>query len=275
MKKLVAFLLLICVTFSVSAQEKYKYVIVPTHFPGIGSGLDPYGVSSSLQKILTEKSIKCNIQQNQLPEDYCETLTAHVEKVPNMFRSKVKVEFKDCRNQTIWSGEGTGMSKAFREGYAEAMAAALKDFETLPVNQSLQYEKPKRVVATTQPEVVVAEKEVEPVVEKAALAKPITQSTQRIYKPSNLFYNYNYFVDVIEKGNGNKELMILNGELLGYQNLEVIATLVPSGLENVYTVEWNNADKSLLNGVANLVDNELKISLKNASGKLVIQLQKY
>ncbi len=275
MKRLLFIAMLLSLTASVIAQNNYKYIIIPTTFPGIASGLDPYGVSSSLQKILNEKSIKSVFKQNELPEDYCETLTAHVEKLPNVFKSKLKVEFRDCRNQTIWSAEGMGVSKAFREGYAEAIEAALKDFEVLPVNQSQQYVSSPKAVESQKPLVEVPVTIVEPVVEKVAVEKAITQNTERIYKPTNLYYNYNYFVDIIEKDNGSKELMIINGELLGYKNLQIVATLNPSGLENVYTVEWLKTNDSMLAGVANLANNELKISLQDGDKKLVIQLQKY
>ena len=267
---IVVFLLIFC--SSVFAQEKYQYVIIPTHFPEISSGLNPYGISSSLQKILNNKSIKSLFEQNEIPDDYCKALTAHIKKIPNMFRSKIKIEFKDCRNQTIWSAEGTGISKSFREGYAEALDAALKDFEELPANQSLQYESSARVITRPESPAVMPGKTVEPVAEKIAVAKP---AQNRIYKPSNLYYNYNYFVDMIENDNGNKELMIINGELLGYQNLDIIATLTSSGLENVYTVEWKKTNNRKLTGVANLISDELKISLKEGDEKFVIILKKY
>ena len=276
MKNLFAIAFIFFLSITAFAQEKYQYVIIPTHLPGIGSGLDPYGVSSSLQKILSEKSIKSTFKQDLLPDDFCKALTANIEKVPNLFRSKVKIEFKDCRNQTIWSAEGTGMSKSFREGYAEALVDALEKFEMLPVNQSLQYEVPKVV---TSPPVIQKpanqETRIKSTVKKIPSKQPVAQSSERIYKPLNLFYNYSYFVDLVENDNGNKELMIINGELLGYENLEIIATLTPSGLENVYTVEWRNEDSSKLTGVANLLNGNLKISLQNGDDKLVIQLQKY
>lgn len=274
MKRLLIIAILLSLTASVIAQKNYKYVIIPTTFSGISSGLDPYGVSSSLQKILNKKSIKSVFKQNELPEDYCETLTAHVEKLPNVFKSKLKVEFRDCRNQTIWSAEGMGVSKAFREGYAEAIEAALKNFEVLPVNQSQQYVSSPKVVESQKPQ----EKPVptiKPVVEKVVIEEVITQNTERIYKPTNLYYNYNYFIDLIENENGSIELMVINGELLGYKNLQIVATLNPSGLENVYTVEWLKTNDSKLTGVANLANIELKISLQDGDKKLVIQLQKY
>ena len=116
------------------AQATYKYVIIPTRFSDIGNGFNPYGVSSSLQKIFNEKGIRTVFESDDRPEDYCDALNIELEKTSSMFKNKLKVILKDCQNRVIWSNEGTGQSKDFHDGYAEALTDALSGLKELPEN---------------------------------------------------------------------------------------------------------------------------------------------
>jgi hypothetical protein len=260
MKKFIFFALLIVITAGLSAQTTYQYVIIPTQFPDIGNGFNPYGLSSGIQKVLNEKSIKNSFQTDDFPEDYCEALTVNLVNESSMFKHRLRVELKDCRNKTIWEGEGTGSSKAFNEGLPEAFADAVKDLNELPPNTT--------VPVTTVPAVAASKPEVR---------LPVIEQTQDgdIYRPGNLYYNYKYFVDLVEGEGGSKNLLVLNGELLGYDNLQNIATLKLSGIGDVYTVNWARPDGSVVTGVANLTGKELKISIPNGQNTMVITLQKY
>ncbi|MFV0266031.1 MAG: hypothetical protein ACK5HT_02740, partial [Draconibacterium sp.] len=71
-----------------------------------------------------------------------------------------------------------------------------------------------------------------------------------------------------------KELLILNGEVLGYKKQQRIATLTPSGLEDVFTISWVNPDGGSVNGVAKLTAAKLEISLSKDGQEEVIVLQK-
>ncbi|WP_159520192.1 hypothetical protein [Sunxiuqinia indica] len=276
MKKYLIFLLFVGICQFSLAQQPYKYVIIPTLFPDFTEGFNPYGLSTSLQKELNAKSIETVFQSDEVPANYCDAVTAGLVKLKSTFRNKLTVELKDCRNRVIWSQEGTGRSKDFREGYGEAIADALKNLNELPINQNPSAAE-KGV--TTKP----TENEDNPL--PAITDKPqqkaeveiaeVAGGQKSIYKPENLFYNYSYFVDFVAKGNGKKELVIVNGELLGYQNLQVIATLIPSGLDQVFTVNWINTDGTTVRGVANLTSEELNVSLPNGDEMEVIQLRKY
>ena len=276
MKKYTLLLVSLLFILSSFAQEKYKYVIIPTQMPTISSGLNPYGLSSSIQRTLIDKSIQCKFKTNETPEDICDALELKVTKLPNMLRSKLKAELHDCMGKIVWTGEGVGRSKTFSEGYAEAFADAMKDLDELPLIQTKYQRIKKEPIAETKIVEEVASKiHSEPITTLAQQAsKPVTKSNEGdIYHPGNLYYNYTYFVDMV-KEDENIKLLLINGELLGYKNLQVIANLSPSGIENVFTVEWKKPDGKTISGVANHEQDLLKISLKDGEKQLIISLYK-
>lgn len=283
MKQNIILAVLLVFSVSLMAQNKYKYVLIPLHVSEIGDGMNPHGISYSAMKALNAKDIKSAFRTDDLPDDYCETLSMSFKNISSMLRIKLKLELKDCNNVVIWEGEGMARSKDYREGYAEAIKVALKDFNQLPEikNLGLSNNTVKQVPVVT--EEVKEVRESKPVT-SAELNKKISElepgknhvkNDVSIYRPKNLFFNYKYFVDVIEGENGNKELKILDGELLGYKNLQIIATLNPSGIDGVYTVKWTKTDGATVDGVANMSDKVLKISLKNKDKSEIISLHKY
>ncbi|MGD9928999.1 MAG: hypothetical protein AB7U05_03195 [Mangrovibacterium sp.] len=266
---LLVFLLMSTISF---AQQSYQYVIIPTGFSDIGSGFNPHGVSSALQQLFDSKSIKTVFETAERPADYCEALTVDLEKVPNMFQNRLLVKLKDCQNRTVWSQEGKGRSKDFQQGYAEALADALSELKALPENVTVQ---PGIVAPVSQPEARVQMQSQSQV--QSLVSTPVGNSSadDEIYRPQNLYYNFTYFVDVVAVEQGKKRLVLVNSELLGYENLQSLAMLTPSGLNDVYTVEWTRADGTIATGVANLTAAELKISLPAGQEMEVIRLIKY
>ncbi len=246
-------------------QEPYKYVIIPTQFSDFGEGFNPYGLCSAVQKELNERSIRSVFPSERGDGDYCDALTVSLVKLSSMLQNKLKVELRDCRNNVVWSQEGTGRSKSFQEGYAEAVAKALNGLSQLPVN----YSKPEPSLIQNVSSGTEAKLE-----EPALINVVDSQNTGDIYRPSNLYYNYTYFVDVVDAGGGKKELLIINGELLGYKNLQKIAILTPSGLDNVFTAEWTTPKGEQIKSLVHLVDGELKISFSNDKGEKVLTLRK-
>ncbi|MGQ7871079.1 hypothetical protein [Sunxiuqinia sp. sy24] len=247
------------------SQTSYKYVIIPTQFPDFADGLNPYGLSSSIQNELNAKSIENTFQSELTNDDFCDVLTVSLMKVNNMFKNKLKVELKDCRNRVVWSQEGTGRSKDFQKGYAEALAEAFKDLDKLPINPNSGSQ------AAVAPASTPAQK-IEPA---APVAQPQTNESEALYKPGNLFYNYTYFIDLVDLDGDQKQLILLNGKLLGYDDLQAIGSLAPSGIADVYTLEWTTTNGETIRGLANLTAGELKISLPKGDQKEVITLHKY
>lgn len=259
MKKYLLFILFFAFTGLSFAQQPFKYVIIPTQFSEIGKGFNPYSVSSSLQKVLNENGIRTVFESDQRPVDYCDALSVDLEKTSSMFTNKLLVQLKDCQNNVIWSKEGVGRSKDFAEGYAEALADALGDFKELPMNRLVQ----NMAVAPAS------------VFSSVALPEVVgTAESDEIYKPQNLYFNDTYFVDLVNEGDSQKKLIVINGKLLGYSKLQKIATLTPSDLPGMYTTEWITPQGETLRGVANLTGNKLSVTLSSGDKPVVITLMK-
>ncbi|WP_163707521.1 hypothetical protein [Mangrovibacterium lignilyticum] len=265
MKKILLLAALIISVVVVSAQSTYKYVIIPIVVPEIGNGIDPSGVSSSLQKALSKKSIECVFESAERPADYCEALTAVIEKESSLLRNKISIKLRDCMNRVVWENAGVGMSKEFREGYAEAIEDALKDFNELPAIKYAQSQ-----VATTVP-VAAA---VVPATVTPEL--PVVEATEQVsdYTPQNIYFNEKYLVDYVSTASGDRKLIILNGNSLGYEKMQDIATLVSSDLQGIYTVKFMQPNGDVWTGVANETSSELKISISRGDDRTVITLQK-
>jgi len=263
MKKISLLVAFMVGVLMVSAQDTYKFVIIPTTAPEIGKGIDPYGVCSTLQKILTDKSIVSLFEGPDRPTNYCDGLNAEVVKENSLLRNKVSVIFRDCMNQVVWSHEGVGMSKDFRAGYAEAIEDALKDFNKLPVVKFTQSQ-----VAAAAP-VVSGTK-----VEVPATPNVIENRTGEEYTPQNIYFNEKYLVDYLAVTSGDRKLIVLNGNSLGYEKMQEIATLTPSDLAGIYTVKFTQPDGAVWSGVANETGAELKISISSGDNRMVITLQK-
>ncbi len=257
---------LIVLYMATFAQSQYKYVIIPTYFGDFSPDFNPYGLSSLAQKELGERSIDNFFSGADLPGAYCEALTLNLVKSSSLLKNKLRAELKDCKNNVVWSQEGTGHSKDYREGYGQALVEALSGLKQLPANPnvvSLQ-ESPAAISPAPQQS-----------------AKPTGQNVQQpandlggdIYSPSNPYYNYTYLVDLVENGEGQKELIIINSEPLGYEKLQKIATLKPTGLEDVYDIEWASPTDKRRKGIARLVNGELKISFLSEGGKEIITLR--
>ena len=268
MKYLLFLAILIYAGITVNAQQTYKYVIIPTRFSDFGEGLNPYGLTSALEVELGKHSIKSVFEKEDVPEDYCEALTVNLVKISSMFTNKLKVEFRDCMNRVVWSEEGAGRSKKYNVGYAEAIADAFKELTQLPVNKT------KENIVQKEKPVVKELAETEQVKEKPVVPQQELPANKDSYKPVNPYYNSTYLVDVVEIGNDEMALLVLNGELLGYKSQQRIATLVPSGLEGVYMVNWINPEGTNVSGIAKLSGSKLEISLKTKAQQEVIILQK-
>jgi len=251
--------------FSLSSftQNSYKYVIIPTHFSDIGKGLNPYGVSSSLQEILYKKDIPTIFKTNNNLNNYENTLTADLEKTSTLFTNKIKVMLKDFQGRIIWSNEGVGKSKDYYKGYNEAINDALSELKKLPENKSYV----KAVLSENKSSFSVKK----PDGIKEVIA---TENSEKIYKPKNLYYNDTYFIDLLDNSEGGKDLIIVNGKLLGYKNHQKIANLTPAGADGIFYAKWTTPEENTLFGTANLKDGKLSITLSSENKPLIIKLIK-
>jgi len=270
--------------FSLSSftQNSYKYIIIPTHFSNIGKGLNPYGVSSSLQNVFCKKNIPTIFKTNDNMDNYKNTLTVNLKKTSTFFTVKVKVILKDFQRNVIWSNEGIGTSKDEYNGYDEAIKDALSKLKKIPEKKhyvmavssakksSFSVKKPDGIMVSSNEN--YAEKSSESV-------KPFTgiitkEESEKIYKPKNIYYNDTYFIDLLDNSEGGKDLIIVNGYLLGYKDHQKIATLTPADSNGIFYAKWTTPEEKTLLGTANFKDGKLSVTLSLEDKPVIIKLIK-
>jgi len=129
-----ALLALFFITLS-SAQNSlndYKYVIVPNQFD-FQREADQYRLNS-LSKFLFEKNGFIALKEGdalpkELVENGCLSLNADVLKGNGMFKTKLRIELKNCRGEVVYtSDEGISRKKKYMVAYNEALRGAFKSF---------------------------------------------------------------------------------------------------------------------------------------------------
>lgn len=95
-----------------------------------------YGLINLLQTKLQERKYlllpdDVSLWPENAQKNPCQILKAELKNTSSFFKNKVRVDFKDCKDQTIAYQEGTSSIKDYEPGYREALGFALK-----PVPQS-------------------------------------------------------------------------------------------------------------------------------------------
>ncbi|MEJ6792916.1 MAG: hypothetical protein QNK89_09375 [Lacinutrix sp.] len=166
MKKTLFILLAFFVILSSYAQlslNDYKYIIVPEKFEFLKTA-DEYRLNS-LTKFLFEKYNFEPIMENEIvPSDYaknnCLALKADVLKDSNLFKTKLTVQLKNCKNEVIFtSSQGESRDKSYKVAYNEALRLAFKSFE----EENYSYNSKNEITLEKEEEVleIVEEKQVE------------------------------------------------------------------------------------------------------------------
>ena len=238
------------------SQQSFKYIIISTSFPDIAKGFNPYNVSSSLQKVLTERGIKTVLESDELPTDFCEALTVEIEKIASFFSNKLEIKLKDCQNRVVWKNIGSGHSKEYVEGYYEAIVDAFSKFTELPQNTVANKPAPE-----TPPS-----PEIQPPAQVAAI--------DAVEEPTTIFFNDKYIVNLVTETEKTKNLIVVNGQTLGYDKLQNIAVLTSTDLPGMHTIEMVTPEGNKLRGIAELDDSKLKIILSSDNEPIVITLMK-
>jgi hypothetical protein len=287
MKKSILIVLAFFALTSVFAQQSlndYKYVIVPNKFEFLNEA-DEYRINS-LTKFLFEKyNFEAIMEDEVFPSDYaknnCLGLKADVLKDSNLFKTKLTVQLKNCKNEVIYtSAEGESRDKNYKVAYNEALRLAFKSFEDenynyVPKNVAVEnevvaveakqkeIERLKAEVKTLKadskkietleekPEAVVVEEiaEVEKVVEvevEKAAKKDVSP------KPT---VNNNALNAVLVPGS-------INSYYIKNVKGEVVYTLLHYGQQDLYIVKGKDAIVTKINNVwviKQYVENDLQV----------------
>lgn len=239
MKKILQISALLLITFFYGQQvSDYQYIYVPEKFQD--QDVNKYGLNDLLKLKLKQKKFTVITESKEkwpaeLLQNPCQVLTADLLNTSNMFKNKVKIDFKDCDNKTISSMDGTSSIKEFDAGMQEALELAAKKIPTsMPVE--------KQMVVKTQ----------DPVKTQAiSSAKTETPANNKSEVYSNGSLNLN-------------RIFLANGEfiLVNPNNSVPYATFKPSTKKEVYRVKLDDGTSTL----GYLEDGKIIVELPNSDG---------
>jgi len=236
----------------------YKYVIVPEQF-ACQKRANSYQLNGLTKFLLEKRNFKAILTADEFPGDLaannCLALFADVIENNNMFKTKLKVVFKDCKNQVIFTTqEGVSKDKDFKVSYNKALRNAIKTLG----NYQYNYTKKK-----SEPEVV---SEVKP---KQEMVKPERDRLPIEAKPAPKTIDKNIEVKSQPK---LSKLDVLKAELitgtvfsylLKNSKDETVYTILFSGKEDLYMVKGQDAMIYKMNNnwvIAEYSGNDLKVS---------------
>ena len=134
-------------TFSIAlnAQEQlndYKYIVVQEQFSCQKKAND-YQLNGLTQFLLQKQNFKVFLESESLPEDAvkngCLVVYADVTEHSNIFKTKLKINFRNCNNQVVFtSEEGISSAKEYKVAYNVALRNTIKTFQNFKHNYKVQ-----------------------------------------------------------------------------------------------------------------------------------------
>ena len=108
--------------------NNYKYVSVPDRFDFLKTS-DQYQLNSLTEFLLKKNGFivmnELKYYPSDLAENTCLLLDVNVEKIKSFLKTKLQVEFKNCKNQIIFKSEiGVSNEKDFKTAFHEALRAS-------------------------------------------------------------------------------------------------------------------------------------------------------
>lgn len=108
-------------TLSAQSVSEYAFVNVPKKFKDFKTN-NQYNLNNILAVHLGDKNYKIIKGEEGLSQlNPCSVLNAEVNNTSTMFRNRLTLVLKDCNGREVFKHQGTGDSKEFDLGYAEAM----------------------------------------------------------------------------------------------------------------------------------------------------------
>lgn len=241
--------------FSQSSLNEYKYVIVPKKFDFLKEQ-DQYQLNSLTQFLFNKYGFEALFEGDDYPQDLatnrCLALRSNVLKDSGMFKTKLKVELKDCNDKVVYNTEvGESREKDYKTAYNLALRDAFKSIESL----NYKYEPNEKVMALTTPKAITksdASKEIQ----------ELRQEIQNLKKEAEV--EKMAAKDIKDKAEAVEESIIEGGSNILYaQEIENGFQLVDSSPKVIYRIKKTN-----LNNVF-LVENKGAVIYKNGEDWLV------
>lgn len=175
MKKLSLFILLyICFQFNGLAQEslnQYKFVIVPNSYSFFNEE-DKYQLNSLTKFLFNKYGFTAFLANEEFPqdltEDRCKGLFADVVEEKGLFKTKLRIDLKDCTGRLVMSSKvGETREKEFTKSYNLALRDAFETFQNVDYKyQPVKTDNAAKVKPKTAEPSAVKETVPEPLVEK-------------------------------------------------------------------------------------------------------------
>ncbi|VAV82726.1 FIG00552529: hypothetical protein [hydrothermal vent metagenome] len=170
-------LFIVTSTFSQINLNDYKYVIVPNKFDFLKSN-NQYQLNSLTKFLFKKYGFTVLMEEDAYPVDlasnYCLALKSNVLESGGMFKTKLKIELRNCNNEIVFTSDiGETREKEFKKAYALALRSAFKSFETLSYN----YQPNKSVIAKSKKTNKSSTQEIEKLKEEIKTLKNENSST--------------------------------------------------------------------------------------------------
>lgn len=129
-----------------SAQNisSYQFVRFPEQFSDFNN--NQYKLRDMLKTGLQRKNFTL-VEAGTAPAETCSVLTADIKNTSSMFRNRLDVIFKDCKDQPVATYRGMSLEKDFETGYREALLQAVSQLPASTSNSTAYVQ----AVATSEP----------------------------------------------------------------------------------------------------------------------------
>lgn len=249
------FFLVVSNVFSQVNLNQYKYVIVPNKFDFLKEK-DQYQINS-LAKFLFEKyGFTAFMEGNDYPKDLkmnrCLALRPDVLKESGMFKTRLKVELKDCNDRVVYtSGIGESREKEYKKAYNVSLRSAFESIRDLNYTYEPNKSITSLVTTTTSQPVVKNEvsKEIKALraeIENLKKEKAKTEEVKIVEKPKKVVAAPNVVkeVEAVKEATTSNVLYaqeISNGFQLVDSTPKVVYKIKKTSVENVFLVKDKSA----------------------------------
>lgn len=249
---------MVCGVFAQSNLNQYKYVIVPNKFDFLKEE-NQYRLNELAHFLFEKYNFTALMEGSDYPEDLtfnrCLALRSDVVKESGMFKTKLKVQLKDCNDRIVYtSAVGESREKDFKMAYNMAMRDAFSSLDALNYNYQ-----PKQNMVSTQPTKVAeavkteTKQEIQKLKQELEALKKeketvnVEEKVQGVSKPKVKVEEKAPKVSEAVTATKKETVDVLYAQIIdgGYQLVDsspkVVYKIKATGLENVFLVEGKSA----------------------------------
>lgn len=129
------FLLTLTMSFAQNKLNEYKYIVVPNKFE-FQKNENQYNINALVKFLFNKNNYQTLMTNEPLPDDLikngCLSLKAEVIDESKMFKTQIKIQLKNCRDEIIYTSPlGFSREKQYKKAYHESIRMAFEYFKTL------------------------------------------------------------------------------------------------------------------------------------------------